>query len=168
MLIDEANLNATDLAFFEIQNGPQAGKRFSLPDHLESFGFELTSQNMREDENGNFKVLREGDGFTLVTELSLLCNDQPWTSGARIHSGARLRLESLDLLFYDPLEDLLPAPPNPPQTHDVSQVKEQAKTPSEVVESPPKKGISRTEWLALGIAVGAIVVGVALLGVLFG
>lgn len=168
LLVDDANLSTTDLAFFEVQNGLQAGQRFALSDHTERFCFEVSNNAIGEASNGNLTVLREGDGFALITELSLQYDKAPYTSGTRIHSGSRIRHGALELLFYDPIEDLLPSPPNPPHTDLVGPESNQTDVPPQHEEGVSKKGISRTEWLVLAIAVFAILIGLTLLFVLFG
>ena len=113
LLKDGLATDEIDSAFFEIIEGPHTGERVYIPDHLDAVPMRISNamlELLEEAENSNARLIRVSDGFGFETELELLANEAPYQSGKRILNGSRLSFGSLTFVFFDPLEELLPAP----------------------------------------------------------
>lgn len=113
LLKDGLATDEIDSAFFEVIEGPNTGERVYIPDHLDAVPLRISNTKLElleEAENSNSTLIRVSDGFGIESELELLTNGAPYQSGKRILNGSRLSFGPLTFVFFDPLEELLPAP----------------------------------------------------------
>lgn len=113
-MLGEALDESDDLAFFEIAEGPDAGRRFHLPDDLEhgivggAPGCDVRVSG--EDVVPRAAVVRfEHQGFQLETtgETTVQKNGHPVEEPTRLADGDRVVFDGCTLTFHDPLESHL-------------------------------------------------------------
>lgn len=153
LIADGLSESVQDTAFLEVLIGPSLGERFYLPDHIEEFLVEISGRGIQEHDAPNARLVREGDGFALETELEVVLNQSTYLSGTRLRSGSRLHMNDLEFLFFDPLEEHLPEPEIAPkiEPEPVPSISEgEQPAPLDETTKPTKSGLS--EFVVLGIA----------------
>jgi len=152
LIADGLSDSIQDTAFLETLNGPTAGDRFYLPDHIDEFLVDISDQGIREQDQTNARLIRKGDGFALDSELGVFLNQSPYESGTRLRSGNRLKVGGLEFLFFDPLEEHLPEPEAAPEPEPTPPLSEEDSTHLESTQTtePTRSGLS--EFVVLGIA----------------
>ena len=120
-----------DLAFLEIVSGPGAGRRATIDDAIDEAwlgsaadGVLLTVRDVTVPKRA-VRIYRHDDGFVLAPadHATVLLDGEAMRAPARLRSGARVVLGTVELVFFDPLEsylDELEGLGMPPRPHAAS------------------------------------------------
>lgn len=139
-------------AFFEILSGPGSGRRFALTSptrHILGSGERAALQLPDANVAAQAASVHIEDTTYIVTplhEATLLLDQNPITEPTPLISGARLQVGGCELVFVDPLEELVEplAPPAPahrptvqlnPDTDDLNTAPGASQTPVDASES---------------------------------
>jgi hypothetical protein len=102
-----------DQAFFELLRGaPELGRRWVLTDELERALIGSSDEalvRLGALAPVALEIKRRGDGFELVPqpESAVWRNQAPVSSPVMLSSRDRLRVQDVELIFFDPLQDYL-------------------------------------------------------------